>query len=108
MGFDGNNEFEMGTISMFDEEGNGAEFHVLSMKRVEDCLYMIAETDADDDSDPEVSEVLIFKCTEEIDFNSVEMPEDDVIFELIDEEHEGYDKALSLFTDDFKALGIEF
>ena len=85
-------------ISMFDEEGNEAGYHILATKRDGDCLYMLAESDEIDDLE---AEVLIFKCI-------AEGEPDEMIFELVDEEHESFEPAFSLFKEDLDKLEIEY
>jgi hypothetical protein len=48
------------------------------------------------------TEVLIFKCV-----NMGVEADEEMAFELIDEGHGEYQKALSMFKDDFEALEIE-
>ena len=100
-GFDAFEGFnaEDSVISMFDEDGNEAGYHMLATKKDGDCLYMLAEADAEGASE---SEVLIFKCV--ADGESA----DEMVFELVDEEHESFEAAFSLFKEDFDALGIEY
>jgi len=47
----------------------------------------------------EESEVMHFKL--------IDAGDEDTIFELVDEEHEDFDRVLELFKDDYKTLGIE-
>lgn len=85
-------------ISMFDEEGNEAGYHILAAKNDGESLYMLAEADENDDQE---AEVLIFKCIAEGD-------PDEMIFELVDEEHQSFELAFSLFKEDLDNLGIEY
>ena len=87
-------------ITMSDENGNELEYQMLATVRDGDTLYMLAEEIIDGSEEP-MAEVLIFKCTAEND-------PDEMIFELVDEEHESFESAFSLFKEDLDALGIEY
>ena len=89
-------------ISMFDEENNEIKFEVLATKKDEGYLYMLAE-EADINEEQEEAEVLIFKCNTE----SAEKEPDEMVFELLEEGHESFGMALSLFTEDFDNLDIK-
>jgi uncharacterized protein YrzB (UPF0473 family) len=89
---------EDAAISMFDEDGNEAGYHILASKKRDGSLYMLAEAD---DIDGFESEVLIFKCV-------AEAKDDDMVFELVDESHESFDLAFALFKDDLDTMGIEY
>jgi len=82
-------------ISMFDEDGNEINFQVLANKKDGEDLYLLAEEIEEDEED-----VLIFKCVGD--------GSDEMIFELIDEEHKSFKTALKLFKEDFEALDIEY
>jgi len=90
-------EFEENTLTMYDDEGNETRYQVLCTKNVGDDLYMLAEYIIDDDA----SEVLLFKCKD--DGKSEEM-----IFELVDEDHDSFEPALALFKEIFDELEIEY
>lgn len=98
LGFDENS-----AITMFDDEGNKTEFNVLATKEDEGCLYLLVAENADEPDeeggDEAVIEVLHFKC--------VSSEDEEMVFELVDEEHEDFDKLLTLFKDDYEAFGIE-
>ena len=94
--------FEDAAISMYDEDGNEAAYHILATKQDGESFYMLAEADCGGAME---SEVLIFKC--------ITGPEgqselDEMVFELVDESHASLDFAISLFKEDFEALGIEY
>ena len=87
-------------ITMFDEEGNEINYHMLATKEDSGCLFMLAEELLEED----VAEVLIFKCKAE-DLNS---EDEEMIFELVDVDHEDFEKAFELFKSDFDEMGIEY
>lgn len=96
-------EFEEDSIiSMFDEDGNEAEYHILATKSEtigggpSECLYMLAEEDSETSSD-----VMIFKCV-------TEGETEELVFELVDEDHDSFNKALALFKQDLDNLGVEY
>ena len=91
-------DFEDSAISMFDENGNETGYHMLATKRDGDSLYMLAEEDSPVSKD---AEVLIFKCVSESE-------PDEMIFELVDEGHESFELAFTLFKEDFDSLGIKY
>ena len=89
-------------LSMFDEDGNALKYHVLAIKEEENSLYMLAEEGTIEPMREEcMADVFIFKRV-------TEGKEDDVIFELVDEEHESFGLAFSLFKNDLDTLGIEY
>ena len=90
---------EDSAISMFDEDGNEAGYRILTTKKDGDNLYMLAE----EDSQASESEVLIFKC-----ITGGSSEPDEMVFELLEESHECFDLAFSLFKEDMDNLGIEY
>ncbi|MCL2398325.1 MAG: hypothetical protein FWC91_01105 [Defluviitaleaceae bacterium] len=96
---------EDSAISMFDEDGTETGYRMLATKREGDCLYMLAEEEVEESDDP-VAEVLIFKCITSKE--GEEVNEEELVFELVDEEHESFELAFSLFKEDFDALGIGY
>ena len=94
------NDFESSAISMFDEDGNETNYHILATKKDGDTLYMLAEATIDGSAEP-MAEVIIFKCV-------AESESDEMVFELVDEEHGSFQLAFSLFKEDLDALGIEY
>jgi hypothetical protein len=61
--------------------------------------------------DGEVTYVLVAEENEEesevMHFKLIDDGEDDTIFELVDEEHEDFERVLELFKDDYETLDIE-
>jgi putative Holliday junction resolvase len=99
--------FDVGesAITMFDEDGNETCYQLLSTQKDGESLFILTEEQLDnsENDDEQIAEVLIFKCVEDY---SAE--DEDMVFELVDEDHEDFEKALALFKDDFKAFGIEY
>ena len=79
-------------IVLFDEDDNEMPLQVLASKEDEGILYVLAVDD-------EESEVAHFKCTP--------TSEDEVLFELIDEDHKDFKRVFNLFKDDYEELGID-
>jgi len=79
------------TLVLHDDEGNEINLQILSSRQDGAVTYALA-ADTDDD------EVLLLKCIEE---------DDDMIFEIVDDEHEDFDHAFEMFKEDFEAHGIE-
>ena len=98
--FDDAGEAGDGIISMFDENGNETTYHMLASKKDKDQLYLLVET-AEVPEGSEESEVLMFKCISESD-------PDEMILELMDEDHESFEIAFTLFKKDLDTLGIEY
>ena len=93
---------------MYDDEGNEQLFQVLASHESDGTLYLLAITglpadEEDDSDDDEDAEVLHFKC---ISTNGGAQDEDDMVFEIVDEEHEDFNKVLELFKADYEALEI--
>jgi len=88
------NAGEDNTIVLYDDEGNEIAMQILSSRQEGDATYVLVA-----EEDEEHSEVMHFKLIDDGD--------DDTIFELVDEEHEDFDRVFELFEDDYKALGIE-
>ena len=82
------------SILMYDEEGNEILFTILATKEANGFVYILAAEGEDDDV-----EVQHFKC--------VATEEDEMIFELVDEEHEDFEKVFALFESDYEELGID-
>jgi len=115
MEFDALEGFDMedGTISMIDEDGNEIGYSMLATKKDGGDIYMLVEEDLPDDSSHTgelEAEVLIFKCVMDSKNNPVSSSVlvDEMIFELVDEDHESFELAFLLFKGDFDALGIEY
>ena len=102
-GFDAFDGFdaEDSAITMLDEDGNEIGYRVLANKKDGDCLYLLAEEEVEDTGPEAIAEVLIFKCV------SNEEAEE-MIFELVDENHDSFDLAFTMFKEDFDAFSIEY
>jgi len=87
---------ENSTLSMFDDDDNEIVYQLLADKKFNGCMYMLTEEIIDSEKEKEVT---IFKCIGDYD--------DEMIFELVDEDHEDFESAFALFEGDFKSLGIE-
>ena len=95
-------EFEGSVITMYDEDDNEINYRMLAVKKEDDGMYMLAEEVIEDEDDPEaMAEVLIFKCIEE-------EGSEEMVLELVDEEHESFDLAFELFKEDLDTLGVEY
>ena len=88
------NEGEDNTIVLYDDEGNEIAMQILSSRQEGDATYVLVV-----EENEEESEVMHFKL--------IDAGDEDTIFELVDEEHEDFDRVLELFKDDYKTLGIE-
>ena len=77
---------------LYGEDGEEMPLQILASREMQDCIYVLAVAPDDD-------EVAHFKC--------VPSGEDEVLFELIDDEHEEFDMVFNLFKDDYEELGIE-
>lgn len=105
-------EDEDSAITMFDDEGNETKYNVLASKQVPVeggvCLYLLvveADVTEPEDGGEAVAEVLHFKCVSAGDVPETE--EEEMIFELVDEDHEDFEKVLELFKDDYQSLDID-
>ena len=103
------NDFEYGlakgAITMFDEDGNEVEYNMLAAKKDGNALYMLVEAELDEEFDE--SEVLIFKCIDKND-PGTNQPDEDMVFELVDENHGSFKHAFELFKEDLDTLGVEY
>ena len=88
------NAGEDNTIVLYDDEGNEIAMQILSSRQEGDATYVLVA-----EEDEEESEVMHFKLMDDGD--------DDTIFELVDEEHEDFDRVLELFKDDYETLGVD-
>jgi len=79
-------------VILVSEEGDEMPFSILASREVDGEVYILA-------ADEEEGDVLHFKC--------IPAEEEEIILELIDEEHEDYKKAVELFNDEYEALGID-
>jgi putative Holliday junction resolvase len=92
---------EMGEqLLMVDDEGNEQPFDILASKESDGIVYLLAveasqtETGGEDDE----AEIVHFKC--------VATEGDDMVFELVDDDHEDFERVMELFKDDYEALEI--
>ena len=81
-------------IVLHDDEGNEIALEILASRKANEATYALA-VDSEDEED---GDVLILKCIEE---------DEDVVFEIVDDEHEEFDQVFELFKEDFATLGIE-
>ncbi len=88
-------------ITMTDEEGNEIEYQVLSSKEIEGNTFLMVEEMIPEDTDEEeiFADVLFFKC--------IATEGEDMVFELVDDEHGEFQAAVEMFRDEFDTLGIE-
>lgn len=84
-------ENESNIIVLYNDDGDEVPMEILASRQDNDVAYILA---VEGDS----SEVLLFKCIED---------DEDTIFELVDDEHEDFDRVFDMFKDDFANLGIE-
>ena len=81
------------SIVLINDEGEEMPLQILASREDESGMYVLAAEDDDE------GEAALFKC--------IPNGEDEVIFELVDGDHEDYDRAFNLFKDDYEALGID-
>ena len=87
------NQEQDNILVLHDDEGNEITLEILS-SRVDEKdgpTYALA-VDEDD------TEVILLKCIDE---------GDDMIFEIVDDEHEDFERVFEMFKDDFETHGIE-
>ena len=88
-----NEDMNENSIMLINDEGDEIPLTILTSRDDESGTYVLA---ADEN---EEGEAAIFKCFPDGD--------EDLIFELVDGEHEDYKRALELFKEDFIKLGID-
>ena len=88
------NEGDESTIVLYDDEGNEVVMQILASRQEGDATYVLVVEEGDENS-----EVMHFKLIEDGD--------EDTIFEMVDEEHEDFDRVFELFKEDYETLGIE-
>ena len=90
-------------IVMYDDQGNEQLFQVLASQEADGVMYLLAVAGLPNDAadEDEDAEVLHLKC-----MNTNGGNDEDMIFEVVDEEHEDFDKVLVLFKADYEALDI--
>ena len=79
-------------VVLINDDGEEMPFSILASKEVDGEMYILA-------ADEEEGDVLHFKC--------IPADEEDLILELIEEDHEDYKKVFELFSDDYETLGID-
>jgi len=79
-------------IVLVNEDGEELPMQILASRETADGMYVLAANE-------EEGEVAHFKCTP--------AGEEEVLFELVDAEHEEFEKVFELFKDDYETLGIE-
>ena len=90
---DSSNENAEDGIVLVNDDGEEIPLQILTSRDDESGMYILAAEENDD------GEAAIFKCIPD--------GEDEIIFELVDGEHEDYSKVLILFKEDFETLGID-
>ena len=83
-------ESDDNTLVLHDDEGNEIALLVLAFKEQGSTTYFMAVDEEDD-------EVHLLKSFEE---------DNDVIFEIVDDEHEDFDQVFEMFKADFEEHGI--
>ena len=91
-------------LTMYDEDGNETNYQIISAKEVNESVYMLVEVAISEDA----AEVLIFKCIANDEENSDNEDDDEMIFEVVDEDHESFAEAFELFKDDMDELEIGY
>ena len=81
-------------IVLYNDDGDELPLQILASREDPTGMYILAVEGDDDDA-----EVAHFKL--------IPGDGDDMIFELVDEDHELFDKVFALFKDDYESLGIE-
>ena len=80
-------------IVLVNDDGEEIPLQILTSREDETGMYILAAEENDD------GEAAIFKCFPD--------GEEEIVFELVDGEHEDYVKVLKLFKEDFETLGID-
>jgi len=91
-------------IVMSDDDGSEQMYQVLATRDLNNAVYLLTVAtvpeESDDADDDVIAEVLHFKC--------IEMDnEDEMVFELVDGDHEDFEQMLKLFEEDYEALEIQ-
>jgi len=79
-------------IILVDDDGEEMPLQILSSREDEDGMYVLA-------AEGEDGLVSHFKCTPS--------GEDEVTFEIIDSDHEDYERVFEMFKEDYETLGID-
>ena len=80
-------------IVLVNDDGEEVPLTILASREDDAGMYILAAEESDD------GEAAMFKCIPD--------GEEEIIFELVDGEHEDYARALELFREDFETLGID-
>ena len=89
-------------VTLYDNNGSASEFEVLTYRKLDGVLYLLAaeiNPGAADGAGEAVTEVLYFK--------SAAADEESFTFDVVDEDHEEYAMVKELFREDYEKLGIE-
>jgi putative Holliday junction resolvase len=82
-------------ITLFNDDGEETQFEILAVQKDGgDVYWLLAEITEDEDE----ADVFHYKC--------ILSDDDEMTFELIDEEHADFEKTLELFKGDYEELGI--
>jgi len=84
-------------IIMMSEDGTEQPFNILATKEKNETIYLLAAEAVNDTA--EVAEILHFKC--------IATEGDDMIFELVEQDHGDFPLVMELFKADYEALEIE-
>ena len=79
-------------VVLISEEGEEMPFSILTSRDIDGEMFILAADSNDGD-------VLHFKC--------IPTEDEDLILELVDEEHEDFQKVFEMFKDEYEAFGIE-
>ena len=79
------------SIVLVNDDGDEIPLQILASREDETGMYVLATEDDDN--------VAHFKC--------IPTSEDEVTFEMIDSEHEDFERVFNLFKDDYEPLGID-
>ena len=89
-------ENEEDDIVLYSEDGDEMPLQILSSCEDESGMYVLALEGDEDDEDSGVAH-----------FKLMPGDDDDMIFELIDQDHEDFKKVFTMFKDDYEALEID-
>ena len=86
-------------ITMQDEQGKDIVFDVLASKEKDETMYFMAVEAEEGDAVESEAEILHFKC--------VAIEGDEMIFELVESDHEDFELVLDLFEDEYEDWDVE-
>ncbi|MCL2604201.1 MAG: Holliday junction resolvase RuvX [Defluviitaleaceae bacterium] len=89
---------EQEQLLMVDENGNEQPFDILASKESGGVVYLLAAEAPQTESGEDEAEIVHFKC--------VATEGEDMIFELVEDDHEDFELVMNLFKDDYEALDI--